>query len=185
MLRLACSVALRIASGTSRALPAPWPTRPLPSPTITSAAKPKRRPPLTTLATRLMPTSFSTRSLSSRVRSRRSPRGDLAILPRSLKRQAAGAGGFGQGLHPAMKQRAAAVEPDVLDPRGDRPLGDQPADFGGRGHVRPRLQFALQPFVDAGRGGQSDSTPVVDHLRVNMQARPKDRQARPAPPPPP
>src|SRR6266404_4443874 len=31
MWRLACSVALRIASGTSRALPAPWPTRPLPS----------------------------------------------------------------------------------------------------------------------------------------------------------
>jgi len=35
---LACSVALRIASGTSRALPEPWPTRPLPSPTTTIAA---------------------------------------------------------------------------------------------------------------------------------------------------
>src|SRR5215831_15368355 len=44
MPRLACSVALRMASGTSRALPAPWPTRPLPSPTMTRAAKPKRRP---------------------------------------------------------------------------------------------------------------------------------------------
>src|SRR3990172_2392293 len=155
MLRLACSVALRMASGTSRALPAPWPTRPLPSPTITSAAKPKRRPPLTTLATRLMPTSFSTRSLSSRVRSRRSPRGDLAILPGSLERQAAGAGGLGQGLHPAMKQIAAAVEHDLLDPGGKRPLGDQPADFGGRRDVRPRLQAALQPLVDARRDRKS------------------------------
>ena len=56
---LAASVALRIASGTSLALPWPWPTRPLPSPTTTRAAKPNRRPPFTTLATRLMKTSFS------------------------------------------------------------------------------------------------------------------------------
>jgi hypothetical protein len=68
--RRACSVALRIASGTSRALPEPCPTRPLPSPTTTIAAKPNRRPPFTTLATRLMPTSFSTNSLSSRLPSR-------------------------------------------------------------------------------------------------------------------
>ena len=60
------SVALRIASGTSRALPWPKPTRPFWSPTITSAAKPKRRPPLTTLATRLMWTSLSMNSLGSR-----------------------------------------------------------------------------------------------------------------------
>src|SRR5258708_61595 len=40
---------------------------------MTSAAKPKRRPPLTTFATRLMPTSFSVNSLSSRSRGWRSP----------------------------------------------------------------------------------------------------------------
>ena len=45
---------LRIASATSRALPMPMPTLPLPSPTTTMALKWKRRPPLTTLATRLM-----------------------------------------------------------------------------------------------------------------------------------
>src|SRR5690606_30146693 len=59
-----------MASGTSRALPWPKPTRPFWSPTTTSAAKPKRRPPLTTLATRLMWTSLSTNSLSRSSRSR-------------------------------------------------------------------------------------------------------------------
>src|SRR5712691_2145845 len=79
-LRLAVSVALRIASGTSRALPWPKPTRPFSSPTITSAAKPKRRPPFTTFATRLMWTSLSTNSLSSRSRSRSRPRGSRAMV---------------------------------------------------------------------------------------------------------
>src|SRR5579871_34683 len=67
--RLADSVALRIASGTSRALPWPNPTRPFWSPITTSAAKPKRLPPLTTFATRLMWTSLSTNSLSRSSRS--------------------------------------------------------------------------------------------------------------------
>src|SRR6185312_8417007 len=69
-LRLADSVALRIASGTSRALPWPKPARPFWSPITTSAAKPKRLPPLTTFATRLMWTSLSTNSLSRSSRSR-------------------------------------------------------------------------------------------------------------------
>src|SRR4051812_2853426 len=56
---LAAAVALEIASGTSRALPWPKPQRPLPSPTTTRAAKPKRLPPFTVLETRLMWTSFS------------------------------------------------------------------------------------------------------------------------------
>jgi len=57
-----------MASGTSRALPVPNPTRPRVSPTTTTAAKPKRRPPFTTLATRLMLTSLSTSSPSSAFR---------------------------------------------------------------------------------------------------------------------
>ena len=50
------------------------PTRPLPSPTATRALKENRRPPFTTLATRLIATTFSTMSLGcSRSRSRRGP----------------------------------------------------------------------------------------------------------------
>ena len=58
---------LRIASGTSFALPRPKPTCPLPSPTTTSALKLKRRPPFTTFATRLMWTTFSFSSVPVRV----------------------------------------------------------------------------------------------------------------------
>ena len=50
---LARSTPLRIASGTSLALPKPNPTRPCPSPTTTTALKENLLPPLTTLATRL------------------------------------------------------------------------------------------------------------------------------------
>src|SRR5207249_3553752 len=76
MRRRAASTALRTASLTSLALPVATPTRPCPSPTATSALNPKRRPPLTTLATRLIEITFSTRPSPSRWRSppsRRSP----------------------------------------------------------------------------------------------------------------
>src|SRR5450759_236723 len=58
---LASSTPLRIDSGTSPALPRPTPTWPAPSPTTTIALKLKRRPPLTTFATRLI---WTTRSSS-------------------------------------------------------------------------------------------------------------------------
>src|SRR3954470_18744503 len=65
-LRRAASTALRTASDTSFALPDAKPTFPWPSPTATSALKLNRRPPFTTLATRLIATTFSIRSLPSR-----------------------------------------------------------------------------------------------------------------------
>src|SRR5512137_2754663 len=64
MFFFACSPPLRMASGTSLAFPRPTPTCPWPSPTTISAEKLKRRPPLTTLATRLMWTTRSVRSRS-------------------------------------------------------------------------------------------------------------------------
>src|SRR5690606_15768416 len=63
-LRRASSIAFCTDTGTSRALPLPMPTRPSPSPTTASAAKPRIRPPLTTLVTRLMPIIFSFRPSS-------------------------------------------------------------------------------------------------------------------------
>src|SRR5882757_7486101 len=56
---LASSTPLAIAAGTSLAFPYPTPTVPSPSPTTTRAVKLKRRPPFTTLATRLMATTRS------------------------------------------------------------------------------------------------------------------------------
>src|SRR5579864_4414228 len=57
---LADSIPLRIACGTSLALPEPYPTTPADgSPTTTRAANERFLPPLTTLVTRLMATTWS------------------------------------------------------------------------------------------------------------------------------
>src|SRR5258706_1074181 len=185
MWRLACSVALRMASGTSRALPAPWPTRPLPSPTTTRAAKPKRRPPFTTLATRLMLTSFSTISpssprLRSPPRSRRSPLSLRAILRPLLEGQAALTGGVGQGFHPAMKQIRTTVEDHFLDPGGDGAFGQQLADRLGRVDVGAGLEAGLQRLVDGGGSRQRQALLFVDDLGRDVQARTEDRKPRTA-----
>jgi len=62
MFRFATSTPLRIASGTSRALPMPAPTRPFWSPTTIRAEKENLRPPFTTLATRFRLTTLSVTS---------------------------------------------------------------------------------------------------------------------------
>src|SRR5258706_11004575 len=84
MLRRAPSTALRTASDTSFAFPVANPTRPCPSPTATSALNEKRRPPFTTLATRLMAITFSTSSLppSPRPPSRSRPLPSRPLPPR-------------------------------------------------------------------------------------------------------
>src|ERR1700674_3882992 len=61
ILRRAWSMAFCTATGTSLALPLPMPIPPSPSPTTVRAAKPRMRPPLTTLVTRLTETIFSRR----------------------------------------------------------------------------------------------------------------------------
>src|SRR5665647_3430693 len=81
--RRAASTALRTASDTSFALPDAKPTFPCPSPTATSALKLKRRPPFTTLATRLIATTFSIRSLCSRSPRLSPPRPPPPPRPRS------------------------------------------------------------------------------------------------------
>src|SRR5439155_22543648 len=91
----ACSPPLRIASGTSFALPRPAPTWPWPSPTTTSAENENRRPPFTTLATRLM---LTTRSVSSG----RSLGLIGAAIRALLELQAALAGAIGDGRDAAM-----------------------------------------------------------------------------------
>src|SRR3954451_5708185 len=83
MFFFASSTALAIAEGTSLALPYPTPTRSTSSPTTTSAVNEKRRPPFTTLATRLI---LTTRSCSSRLsRSFRAIRSAVPLRGRRLR----------------------------------------------------------------------------------------------------
>src|SRR6267142_4028831 len=168
--RLAASVALRIASGTSRALPWPKPTLPFSSPTTTSAAKPKRRPPFTTLATRLMWTSLSLNSLSrsSLCRSRPCSRAITIIrsgyrfrLPIPSEVQPAFAGRFGERLDAAVIDVAAAVEHDVLDARRRGALGEPLADRLGGVDVGAGLEGAAHVLLERGGGGDRRAFAVV------------------------
>src|ERR1039458_5897991 len=120
---LASSTPLRMASGTSPALPSPAPTRPWPSPTTTSALKEKRRPPLTTLATRFSETIFSVSSLprSPPRSSRRSMRIAISELQSCL------AGGLGESGHAAVVEVPTPVENDLGHPDGQGAHGDQGA----------------------------------------------------------
>src|ERR1700747_1146657 len=119
---------------------------------MTSAAKPKRRPPFTTLATRLMLTSFSVNSLSSRSRPCRSPsrprrspcvRACVRAMPIPSEIETALAGGIGQGFDPAVKQISAAIKDDLLDPGRFGSLSHQLADGAPRRHVGAGVEIGL------------------------------------------
>src|SRR5215471_16504037 len=180
-----CLVALRMASGTSRALPEPYPTRPLRSPTTTSAAKPNRRPPFTTLATRLMLTSFSANSLSSRSRAclSLSARARLSLCVRAMSAlseiEAALSGGFGQRLHPAVVEISTAIEYDPLDPGLLGSLGDELADRARRGGIRARSQARFKPLIEARCSRQGPPRRVIADLRIYMLRRAEYRKAWP------
>src|SRR4029453_13817833 len=170
---LACSTDFRIASGTSRALPNPTPTCPRPSPTTTRAVKENRRPPLTTLATRLMATTRSVRS--SALGSIRTS----ATRCSSLEGQAGRAGRLGERLDPPVVLIAAAIEDNLLDAACLRPLGQQLAHDFGRGHVAARLRLGAEVGGPAVPRGQRAPARIVDHLRVDVAQAAEHRQPRP------
>src|SRR3954447_8431195 len=175
---------------------------PSPSPTTTRAVKLKRRPPCTTLATRLMATTRSTYWLfsapprrSSRPPPRRSPpercprwaplmRCPLPLLfcacqpcePWS-EGQSALTGGIGEGRNAAVVLVARAVEDDGLDARALRPLGHQLADLLGLGGL-VALEGAQVGFHGGGRD-QRLAHEVVDDLHADVLGRPGHDQARP------
>ena len=136
----------------------PWPSVadadcPSPSPTTTRAVKLNRRPPLTTLATRLMVTTARRTGSSSRAASRRPPvattvaalaarrrsapglrcldagvrASDLPIsdVPFWFTVQAALTGAIGDRRDPSVVLVATAVEDDRVDPGCTSPLGDK------------------------------------------------------------
>src|SRR6478752_3224776 len=135
---------------------------PSPSPTTTSAVKLNRRPPLTTLATRLMVTTRSTnavfsapasRRLSRSRRSRRplfSPppvpapvppprrwgpaiRRSFSLVRFCSQAQAGLAGAVGDRRHPAVIAVPAAVEDDRIDSGLAGPFRHALADLAGLG----------------------------------------------------
>src|SRR5271156_2537720 len=137
---------------------------------MTSAAKPNRRPPFTTFATRLMLTSFSVNSLSSRSRGWRSPSPPLrpsrcvrAIGPLS-EIEPALAGSLGQGLDPAVIHIGAAVEHDLLNPGRLGAFGEQFADRARRCGIGAGLQPRLEAGIE--RRGRNKRAPgqIVDDL---------------------
>src|SRR5438046_9407376 len=97
---LAASMPLRIAMGTSRAFPAPYPTCPPASPTTTRAEKLMFLPPLTTLVTRLIDTtwSFSCNAFGS-IRLATKPPRDSSELEAALARR------IGQSFHRSEERR--------------------------------------------------------------------------------
>src|SRR5262245_55064652 len=170
---LACSTALRIASGTSWALPRPTPTCPRPSPTTTSAVNENRRPPLTTLATRLMDTtrSFSSSTLGSIFAS-------ATLSSLFLEHQAASARRVGERLHPSVVHVTAAIEHHALDALRLRLLGQELADQLGRRDVAALRLPRPEDLAAAVDRQQRPARVVVDQLRVDVVEAAEHRQTR-------
>src|SRR5262249_38641366 len=171
----ACSTALRMASGTSWALPSPTPTWPRPSPTTTSAVNEKRRPPLTTLATRLMETtrSFSSSTLGSIFVSA------TRLSPAPLEGEAAGARGVCQRLHPAVVLVAATIEHHALDAGRLGLLRQYRADRLRSGDVAAGLVLRQKRLAPAGRAHPGASRVVAHELRVDVAEAPEHREPWP------
>src|SRR5438552_12534540 len=187
MFFLAISIPFLMAIGTSFALPEPYPTRPCPSPTTTSAEKEKFFPPLTTLVTRLMCTtrSISSRPWASRSFSRSRGARDIRLLIGSFSSlrselETALPGGLGQRLDLAVVDVAAAVEHDPRDSLAFRPFRDERAD-ARRGLAVRAFLFALQRRVERGGVRERRAGRVVDHLRVDVAAALEHGEAGPLP----
>src|SRR6266545_2373599 len=156
---------------------------PSPSPTTTRAVKLNRRPPFTTLATRLIATTrsrcgvFSAGALPRPPPSRRfSRRPPPSVLPDppplrccpgmddpSLELESGFAGSVRQGREATRVAVATTVEDDLADAGGLGPLGQERADLG-----RDRLLVAVgapDRGVQRRRGEQRVALAVVDDLR--------------------
>src|SRR5438094_205762 len=163
---------LRIASGTSFALPSPKPTRPLPSPTTTKALTLNRRPPFTTLATRLMWTtfSFSSTPCASRM-TRRGPLEELGCgmvdLPSEL--EAALARPLGDGAHAAMVEESVPVEDDAPDLQLLTAPGDEQADLLGGAHEGNHHR-PVHLGGDPGRELEGDGMGVAERQEEHVAA---------------
>src|SRR5438034_1198909 len=170
---LAASMPLRIAMGTSRAFPAPYPTCPPASPTTTRAEKLMFLPPFTTLVTRLIDTtwSFSCNAFGSMRLATQPPRDHSELEPALARR-------IGQSFHPAMVGVTAAVEHGARDTQLLRALGQHLSHAFGCGDVGPVFQV-LPHFLIARRNrDERMAAAVVHELRIDMARGPKNVQTR-------
>src|SRR5256712_10047526 len=177
---LASSMPLRIASGTSLALPSPKPTCPFWSPTTTSALKLKRRPPLTTFATRLMWMTFSFSSTPwAWVMMARGPPEERSAMGPFSELESALARPVGDGAHAAVVEEAVAVEHDLVDPLlAAAPGGQEPHLLGGA-HVRGLLELRAQLGRERRDREQRLARAVGDHLHVGVPAAAEDGEPGP------
>src|SRR3954467_15347604 len=125
------------------------------SPTTTSAVKEKRRPPLTTLATRLISTTRSWRSRPAGDTERSTAIGS----PVRLEAEATLARAVGERADMAVVLVAAPVEDDGVDAGGLGPLGEEPAGPAGALDPGEIAQLGLVPLDGGPRragGGRGD-----------------------------
>src|SRR6188472_638089 len=163
----ASSTPLRIASGTSPALPRPTPTWPAPSPTTTTALKLNRRPPLTTFATRLI---WTTRSSSV------SLLGSMRAMGLLLEVQAGPARAIGERLDPSVVPEPRAVEHDLGDAGCPGTLGDEGADLRGALHLGAAR--GAQRGLERGGAGKRAAHGVVDDLGIDLRVAAEHREPR-------
>src|SRR4051794_11483056 len=164
----AASMPLRIADGTSFALPTPKPTtRAEESPTTTSAEKLIFLPPLTTLVTRLIATTFSFRFSDCGSTRFTVTAGMTTPVLLALKLQPRFAGRIGQRLDTAMIKIAAAIEYHSVDALGFGAFGHPLADFLRRRHIAAGFG-GLEMLLDRACGHHGDALRIVDYLRVDM-----------------
>src|SRR3954454_13930828 len=140
---------------------------PASSPTTTRAVNEKRRPPLTTLATRLISTTRSCRSRPELETERSGAAmesfevsGQMVVAGAISETQAALAGALGEGLDAAVVLVSAAVEDRGLDAGRLGALGQRLAGLLRLVERLEGAQVALRPAD----GGQRAAGVVVDEL---------------------
>src|SRR4051794_4951928 len=152
------------------------PTTESSSPTATSAVNEKRRPPLTTFATRLISMTRSCRSrpfgltLSTAIE----PTKLAGLSRRPSELQTPLASALGDRRDAPVEAIAAAIEDARLDTGGLGALGEQLPGALGLLHRAELAELVLGP----GCRGDGAAGVVVDQLREDAAVRPVDGQAR-------
>src|ERR1700722_8126206 len=179
MFFLACSIALRIAMGTSRALPMPKPAWPPWSPTTTSAENVRFFPPFTTFVTRLIETTWSFRYAELVLISRRTESVSLSSC--------FDIGFRTSGPPPGPLRQAPARGRDTGSRRGQNPLyrrpflgvfGDYFSDNFRCRDVAAAFDLFAHFFIErTGRANRLRRL-IFHYLRADVLRRTGDAQAR-------